>query len=50
VKDAVVRDVVTTVPATFTLKLGIPIRQLHPYLLGGAGLQFTHIERKPGHS
>jgi len=42
-----VEDVVSTFPTTFTIKLGIPVEPVRPYLLGGAGLYFTHIDRTP---
>jgi hypothetical protein len=44
---AEVEDDVTIVPALLTVKLGLPTAPVHPYLLGGAGLYFAHIERRP---
>jgi hypothetical protein len=48
--DADVDDVVTSIPAIFTLKLAPPVAPFRPYLLGGAGLFFTRIERTPSRS
>ncbi len=42
-----VEDVVSSFPTTFTIKLGIPADPVRPYLLGGAGLYFTHVDRRP---
>ena len=45
--NASVNDDVTTVPSLLTLKLAVPAAPLHPYLLGGAGLYFVRIDRRP---
>jgi len=48
--DADVNDELSTIPATFSVKLGIPAGSFRPYLLVGAGLYFVHIERTPAAS
>lgn len=45
--DADVNDELSTIPATFTVKLGVPAGSFRPYVLAGAGLYFVHVERTP---
>jgi opacity protein-like surface antigen len=45
-----VEDEMTIVPALLTVKLGIPIAPLRPYLLGGAGLYSVRVDRRPAHA
>ena len=41
-----VRDAFTVVPVEATLKLALPTARLRPYVLGGAGLEVVHFERR----
>ncbi len=43
-----VDDDVTIAPALLTVKLGFPANPVRPYLLGGAGLYFVRVDRRPG--
>ncbi len=40
-------DDVTTVPVLLSLKLGLPGGAVRPYLLGGAGMTWVRVERRP---